>query len=194
MTISYYDDNSQAFFDRTIAIDLSTVYDALSEFIPSNAHILDAGCGSGRDSKAFLERGYSVSAFDASAGMVALARAYTGVDVQQHTFEQMAYHSQFDAVWANASLLHVPRRKLPQIFEKVTQALKKNGMFYLSFKNGRGEITADDGRHFTYFEEARMRDFIAQFPELLIEQIMLSPDSRPNQPDWLNVYVRYVGA
>lgn len=194
MTISYYDDNSQAFFDRTVGIDLSTVYAALAEFIPNDAHILDAGCGSGRDSKAFLDRGYQVSAFDASAEMVDLAKVYTGLDVQHHTFSEMAYTAQFDAVWANASLLHVPRKYLPQTFEKISQALKKNGIFYASFKIGRGEGLADDGRHFTYFEEARLRDFVAQFPELLIERILITPDGRPNRPDWINGFIRYIGA
>ena len=192
MTIPFYDNNSQDFFERTKTINLTELYDTLAKFIPETAHILDAGCGSGRDSKAFLERGYTVSAFDASQQMVKIASDYTGLDVQRLTFSEMDYQSDFDVVWANASLLHLPYLRLPQAFENIIRALKRNGIFYASFKIGEGENVADDGRHFTYFDETHMRDFVAQFPELLIEEIIQTEDSRPNRPDWLNVYMRYI--
>lgn len=192
MTIPFYDNNSQDFFERTKTINLTELYDTLAKFIPETAHILDAGCGSGRDSKAFLERGYTVSAFDASQEMVKIASEYTGLDVQRLTFSEMDYQSDFDVVWANASLLHLPYLRLPQAFENIIRALRRNGIFYASFKIGEGENVADDGRHFTYFDETHMRDFVAQFPELLIEEIIQTEDSRPNRPDWLNVYMRYI--
>ncbi|MEO1287992.1 MAG: class I SAM-dependent methyltransferase, partial [Chloroflexota bacterium] len=106
---------------------------------------------------------------------------------------EMTYDKQFDVVWANASLLHLPSKQLPTVFESVAKALKKNGIFYCSFKVGDHEGIVDDGRHFTYFTEARMRDFVAQFPEFLIERIVITPDKRPKYRDWLNVYIRYVG-
>ena len=124
--------------------------------------------------------------------MVKIASDYTGLNIQQMTFSEMDYQSDFDVVWANASLLHLPYLRLPQAFENIIRALKRNGIFYASFKIGEGENVADDGRHFTYFDETHMRDFVAQFPELLIEEIIQTEDSRPNRPDWLNVYMRYI--
>lgn len=193
MTIPFYDNNGQDFFDRTSTFDLTDFYDKFTKYIPDSAHILDAGCGSGRDSKAFLARGYTVSAFDASQKMVQLASDYIGLDVQHLSFADMTYQSEFDAVWANASLLHLPYIRIPQAFENITRALKKNGMFYASFKVGQGEQADENGRHFTYFDEYHMRDFVAQFPELLIEEIFQTEDIRPNQPDWLKILMRYVG-
>ncbi len=193
MTIPFYNENGQDFFDRTISIDLKPLYDTLGKYIPDESAILDAGCGSGRDSKIFLERGYKVSAFDGSEEMVKLASEHTGLKVRHLTFDKMDYESEFDAVWANASLLHIPRMKLLPVFEAITKALKKNGMFYASFKVGQGEGLAEDGRYFTYFDEAHMRDFVAQFPEFLIEEFVQTPDGRPGRPDWLNVYMRYLG-
>ncbi|MGJ3237621.1 MAG: class I SAM-dependent methyltransferase [Anaerolineae bacterium] len=194
MTIPYYDQNGQAFFDRTVNINLHTLYETYARYLPANAHILDAGCGSGRDSKAFLKRGYAVSAFDASKTMVQLAREYTGLPVKQHTFAEMTYRSQFDGVWANASLLHLPYKRLPATFDKIAQAIKHHGMVFMSFKVGQGEHKAPDGRHFTHFDEAHLRDLIAQFPEFLIESILQTTDDRgEDYPDWLNVFVRYLG-
>ena len=91
-------------------------------------------------------------------------------------------------------LLHLPMKQLPEAFENIVRALKKHGIFYASFKIGEGESIAEDGRHFTYFSEARLRDFVAQFPELLIEELTITPDGRPGRPDWLNVYMRRVRA
>ncbi|MEL6309280.1 MAG: class I SAM-dependent methyltransferase [Chloroflexota bacterium] len=190
MTIPYYNQNGKDFFDRTVNLDLTNLYDAYADLLPKDAHILDAGCGSGRDSKIFLQRGYTVSAFDGSETMVKLAHEYTGLDVKQMTFANIAFDKRFDGVWANASLLHLPYRKLPQAFDNLAAVLKKHGIFYVSFKEGRGENTTENGRHFTYFTEARLRDFIAQFPNLLIEKVMHTPDDREDKPPWVNVYMR----
>ena len=64
MTILYYDKHGQEFFDRTIHADLSFYHDLFLQYLEPGAHILDAGCGSGRDTKVFMERGYQVTAFD----------------------------------------------------------------------------------------------------------------------------------
>jgi hypothetical protein len=52
-TITYYDINAQFFYDRTIGTDMSLMYREFLKFLPDNAHILDAGCGVGRDAKFF---------------------------------------------------------------------------------------------------------------------------------------------
>jgi len=170
------------------------LYDTYTKYLPAGAHILDAGCGSGRDSKILMAQGYTVTAFDGSAAMVKLARDYTGLEVQHLTFNQMTYESAFDGVWANASLLHVPYNQLPITFDNIIKATKKNGIFYASFKVGTGEKVIQDGRHFTFFDEAHMRNFVAQFPELLIEEIFTAEDARDAQPDWLRVYMRVIKA
>lgn len=193
MTLSYYDEHGKTFFERTVNLDLTTQQQTFIDLLPDKAHILDAGCGSGRDSKVFMDMGYTVSAFDGSATMVKLAREYTGLPVRQMTFAKMSYDTKFDGVWANASLLHLPYRQLPAAFDNLLAVLKKHGIFYASFKIGEGERTEHTSginRHFTDFTEARLRDFVAQFPNLLIEKILHIPDDRDGYPAWLNVYMR----
>jgi 2-polyprenyl-3-methyl-5-hydroxy-6-metoxy-1,4-benzoquinol methylase len=67
MTIEYYQQNADEFFNGTINVDMSNIYQHFTKDLHANALILDAGCGSGRDSKAFLDMGYKVDAFDASS-------------------------------------------------------------------------------------------------------------------------------
>jgi SAM-dependent methyltransferase len=194
MTLQYYDDNGRNFFERTAYLDIHELYDLFEKYLPKEAHILDAGSGSGRDSKALLERGYHVTAFDGSATMVKLASEFTGLEVRHLRFEAMDYAAEFDAIWANASLLHVPYRELAEIFSKFIEALKHHGIWFMSFKLGEGERQDDYERHFTNFTEARFRDFIAQFPELDLEKLIISDDERAGQEgkQWLNAIVRKV--
>lgn len=194
MSINYYDEKGKLFFQATAHLDLNSLYDAFEEYLSKDAHILDAGCGSGRDAKAFLERGYTVTAFDGSATMAKLASEFTGLDVQQLTFDEMRYEAEFDVIWANASLLHVPYRELPELFPKFIQAIKHHGLWFMSFKLGEGERKDDYERHFTNFTEARFRDFIAQFPELEIEKLIITQDNRPAHEGekWLNAILRKV--
>ena len=63
---SYYDDNAKLFFDQTFAIDMSDLYSPFLDRLPAKATILDAGCGSGRDTLAFSRQGYQVLSFDAA--------------------------------------------------------------------------------------------------------------------------------
>ncbi|WP_085065632.1 class I SAM-dependent methyltransferase [Rickettsia peacockii] len=68
--IQYYNNNAQEFYSRTINADLSDNYKAFTSYLPEQAHILDAGCGVGRDTKYFLSQRYQVTAFDGSTEMV----------------------------------------------------------------------------------------------------------------------------
>ena len=87
MTINYYQQNADEFFNVTINVDMSNIYQHFIKDLPTKSLILDAGCGSGRDSKAFLDMGYQVEAFDASSEMVKRASKHTGLGVKHAVFE-----------------------------------------------------------------------------------------------------------
>src|SRR5258708_9890657 len=76
-TEGYYNVNAEEYFRATVGIDMSSIYDRFVSKLVAGARILDAGCGSGRDTLAFVKRGYSVSAFDSSFEMVKRASTYT---------------------------------------------------------------------------------------------------------------------
>ena len=73
INVRYYDRNTDGFIERTVGVDMSSLYAPFLEYVPKGGAILDAGCGSGRDAKAFLDLGYTVTAFDASKTMADLA-------------------------------------------------------------------------------------------------------------------------
>ena len=136
ITEQYYHDNSQEFFDSTINADTTPLYDHFLKYIPDNGYILDLGCGSGRDTKAFLNRGYKVDAIDGSKELCALASDFTGIEVKCMDFTEIGANEKYDAIWACASLLHVEKDRLPGLIEKLCDAVKERGVFYMSFKFG----------------------------------------------------------
>ena len=133
-TLNYYQTNSESFIENTINVDVNDLYRPFLENIPSTGKILDAGCGSGRDTKFFLEKGFNVVAFDNSPNMVRHAAEYTGQEVLLMSFEDIEFKDNFDGIWACASVLHVPENNIFTVLSKFADALKDDGILYTSFK------------------------------------------------------------
>lgn len=161
----YYDKNAQNYFETTIGYDLSPLYDLFLPLLFPKAKILDAGSGSGRDSKFFLTQGYDVTAFDGSSKMVELARQYTGLPVVHKNFSDIDEKEEFDGIWASASLLHVPKSVLPSVLQKLKTALKPQGVWYMSFRQGELEQNEGD-RYFNDQTENSLRKTLEQLGDL----------------------------
>lgn len=190
-TLSFYQKNAKEYAAETSAVDFSTTQERFLKYLPRGSHILDFGCGSGRDSRSFLECGYIVTATDGCAEFVELASAYTGLKVKQQLFGELNAVSAYDGVWACASILHLPKAELTDVLHKISNALKSGGYFYTSFKYGsfEGEI---NGRYFTYLEEDSFNNLLLDVSELSIVEQWVSGDVRHGRgaEKWLNLIMR----
>jgi SAM-dependent methyltransferase len=155
----YYNKNSKAFYERTINADLSEEYQKFLKHLPKKARILDAGCGVGRDSKFFLDNGYEIVAFDGSLEMMKIASNLLNKKVLHMRFEDISFSGGFDAIWANASLLHVPFDDLRKTFQSFYQALLPSGILYASFKYGFSKREEED-RVFFDMDEKNIENYI----------------------------------
>lgn len=190
MTLHYYQTNAQTFFDGTVNVDMTSLYETFTRHLAPGARVLDAGCGSGRDAKAFQEMGYQVDAFDASPAMVELAREHTGLPVQLMTFADVDWKEEFDGIWCCASLLHVPAVELPGVMRKLADALKPGGVWYVSFKYGDGEREVD-GRRFTNVSEVGLQTLLQEVIGIEFVEFWMSQDKRPHRYEvWLNGILR----
>lgn len=186
MTLHYYQTNAQTFFDGTVNVDMSSLYETFTRHLAPGARVLDAGCGSGRDAKAFQEMGYQVEAFDASPAMVELAREHAGLPVQLMTFADVDWKEEFDGIWCCASLLHVPAVELPGVMQRLADALKPGGVWYVSFKYGDGEREVD-GRRFTDLDEVGLKALIGGVVGIEVSEIWVTRDRRPGRDEsWVN--------
>lgn len=190
-TLSYYDNHADEFYRGTVNVDFTATQERFLAKLKKGLRILDLGCGSGRDTKFFLERGYDVEAVDGSAELCRLASQYTGVRVKQMLFEELSAVDQYDGIWACSSILHLPIDKLHEVMQKMATALKKNGIIYTSFKYGTfaGER---NGRYFTDMTEATFADLIKESISLAVEEQWISSDARPERSEekWLNLFLR----
>ena len=193
MNDDYYQQNAQRFFDETVDVDMSAVYQPFLALLKPGARILDAGCGSGRDAKAFSERGYAVDAFDASAELAERAERLIGRPVEVMRFQELTAVEQYDGIWCCASLLHVPEKELPEVMARLAKALKPGGVWYVSFKYGTGE-RMKDGRRFTDMNEARLRGIVSALTDVHLKDIWTTGDRRPDRDDvWVNGLVVKAG-
>ena len=160
-TIHFYDECSEQYAELTVKADMSKQYVKFLAYLPTDASILDAGCGSGRDSLFFMKKGYAVTMLDASAGMCRCAEALTGQKALCMSFDEIYFEKQFDGIWACASLLHVPEKELETIFAKFWRALKDNGILYASWKYGEEE-RYDGERFYCDMTEEKLKNVLAR--------------------------------
>lgn len=186
-TLDYYDINVLGFFESTFKVDMESLYQPFLRYLSDKAFILDLGCGSGRDTLAFKNKGYQVAATDYSKELVDKASRLTGIEVRFESFYELAELNQYDGIWACASLLHCERERLPEVLEKILKALKVNGICYMSFKYGAGD-RYKDGRQFTDMDESQAQILLKKFDNILLLQQWITIDKRPDHhEDWLNI-------
>ena len=190
-TINYYNQNAENFIANTQNADMHPTQERFLRLLDANTSILDFGCGSGRDTKYFLEKGYQVTATDGSAEICRLASEFTGIEVKEMLFQELDTMNQYDGIWACSSILHLPKKELLPVIQKMCEALKDNGIIYTSFKYGDFEGERN-GRYFTDFTEKTFREVIEKVPELTIEEHWITSDVRPGRGEekWLNLLLR----
>lgn len=190
-TLEYYNNNADSFAAGTMDVDFSAIQNVFLSYLEEEAHILDFGCGAGRDAKIFHEKGYAVDAVDGSEKLCAVAREYTGLPVQQMLFTELNSVDTYDGIWACASILHAPFKELPDVFRRMIAALHADGIIYTSFKYGNGETQRGE-RFFSDFTEETMTDFLKQFSELQVRKMWVTSDVRPGRGEekWLNMILQ----
>ena len=187
-TLSWYRDNAIQYAEETRN---SLVLDALWEFLSrmkEGGTILDYGSGSGRDSAYFINKGFSVDSLDGSAEMKAQAERLFGIKVKLASFLSLEEKDKYDGIWAQASILHLEEHDLRVALTLIERALKRDGVFYSSFRKGE-EDGYENGRWYTNMTERRFLSFLPA--SLCVEKIWESQDARPGvNRTWLSIICR----
>ena len=186
-TIDYYNQYADEFTQATLHVDMESLYQPFLAELPQGARILDVGCGSGRDTLAFKNKGYTVEAMDYSKALVEQATALTGTQVEHASFYDLNQSNQYDGIWACASLLHCERDKLLDVLCRIHRALRSTGVCYMSFKYGTTD-RIKGGRAFTDLDEEQAQKLLDQLDGITVLKQWITVDKRPDRDEqWLNV-------
>ena len=190
-TIDFYNKNADEFTNNTIDVEFDSTQNRFLKKLNSGAYILDFGCGSGRDTKYFLSKGFKVDAVDGSEEMCKIASEYTGIEVRNMYFDELDAVDRYDAIWACASVLHLTNDDLLEVLKKVSIALKSEGLLYLSFKYGENEEERN-GRYFNDMTGKKFEEILKELEEFHVREQWISLDARPERRNekWMNLILQ----
>ena len=187
-TIDYYNDNAGSFWHGTKDHDVSQNIEALVRHIEGEApfRILDFGCGPGRDLMDWSARGHSPVGLDGSKVFCEMARERAGVEVWHQDFcaLDLPKHN-FDGVFANATLFHVPTSTLPKTLKALNNTLKPGGVLMSSNPRGPDIENFSGDRFGAYHSLERWRDFMSAAGFEEIEHYYRPTGLPQSQQPWL---------
>lgn len=186
-TLDYYKENASLYVQSTLGCMMDIPINEFLKYVYDGGLILDFGCGSGRDSKVFLQKGYDIEAVDGTAEICEFASGYLNREVRQLYFEELDECSKYDGVWACSSLLHLPYENLKKTIGLVYKALKPGGAFYASFRYGESEELRND-RYYTDMTERKL-EVLLEGSGFRVQRTWISEDVRLDRAGdlWLNV-------
>lgn len=185
---------SQQSFDKLNQYQLNKFV----SMMPKKAKILDAGCGSGRDSQYFKEYKLNITAIDAAENMVKEAKKkvkgvkFLKMDMAKTKFKDKT----FDGIWAAASLIHEEKNNVPIILQELKRVLKDEGILYVSVKEGQGseikreEMYNDEPRTFFYYTILEIEEILIQQGFQIISSDFSEDVMKRNETRWVDVYCK----
>lgn len=187
-TIAVYDLKVDEYYNAFARAETDPALPRFVSKLPNGARVLDLGCGPGTHAAAMHAFGCQVTATDASAGMVQLARSHAGLDVRQAEFSDLSDIDIFDGIWANFSLLHAARSAFPHHLKQIGTALKPEGILHIGMKTGEGERRDHLGRNYTFYKADELREQLSAAGfEILEETVGESAGLAGTVDPWIEI-------
>jgi len=161
ITIDSYNKTANEYYKKVITFDPLPELKIFIDLVRPKGNILDLGCGPGQHAKLFAQNGFSVTGIDLSEKMINIAKAkvpnalFFEMDILNFDLPKKTYNG----IWASASLIHLKRSDISEVIINLKKLLKKNGILYVSIKEGNNEGFLIDGRYndvkkfYTYYKK-----------------------------------------
>ena len=151
-------------------MDFTDAYDRFLKYIPEHGSIIDIGCGSGRDTAAFVKRGYDAVGLDASEKLAEIARREHAVPVITADLSTWTADEPFDGMWCCASLLHLEDAQIRSFFAHLDGNLKAGGAIYISVKSGIQTGFEEKGRYMRNFQAEELRSLLREAKVTVVDE------------------------
>ncbi|MFZ4550199.1 MAG: class I SAM-dependent methyltransferase [Aquabacterium sp.] len=186
--MSFYNENAVSYALETAQADLSQLYSQFAARLQPGARVLDLGCGGGRDLRAFKTRGFDCIGVDPSARLAKISAETSGCEVLVSKAQELSFVDAFDGIWACASLLHLPKVEMPATLTRLRNALRSNGVLFLSMQEGHGSSVEEDGRFYARYSNQELRELVVASGLNLIDQ-WITADSLKGRESiaWINL-------
>ena len=187
-TLAHYNERAADFWEGTREHDVRQNMAALLDQIevPAPFTILDVGCGPGRDLQAFAALGHRAVGLDGSPEFAQMARSHSGCTVWQQDFLKLDLPAQqFDGVFANASLFHVPSQELPRVLRELCATLKPGGVLFSSNPRGDNSEGWNRGRYGAYHDFEAWSAFVVAAGFVALTHYYRPPGLPREQQPWL---------
>ena len=156
----YYSKHYEKYHEKTFRIDPAAFLSVFAGMLKPGAHVLDIGCGSGRDLLWLTKQGFRATGLDASPGLAALARRHSGCPVIEADFESFDFRTlRADALLLSGSLVHLPHDRMEPVLANILQAVaeQERALVYLSLKEGKESFTDKHNRVFHPWRDSDAR-------------------------------------
>lgn len=187
-TLEHYSEQATEFWNGTRNHDVKQNIDALLRYICGVPPfcILDLGCGPGRDLAAFRALGHNAIGLEGSVPLAAMARGHSGCEVWEQDFLALKLPaSNFDGIFANASLFHVPSQELQRVLSELQATLKPDGVLFTSNPRGSNEEGWNRGRYVAYHDLETWRAYLQATGFSELEHYYRPTGLPPEQQPWL---------
>jgi SAM-dependent methyltransferase len=196
-TVGHYDQRAQSYWEATRDHDVSQNVQAFVSALRGRPplSLLDLGCGPGRDLITFASMGHHAVGLEGSSHQAALARQHSGCDVLEQCLLALDLpDAQFDGVFANAVLFHVPSQELPRVLRQLHQTLKPGGVLFSSNPRGNGQEGWNGDRYGAFHDWPTWQRHLAAAGFIELAHFYRPPGLPIEQQPWLASLWRKPGA
>jgi release factor glutamine methyltransferase len=185
-TQKYYVEHAQTYFEKTKQLDMKKFQEQFHQLLPHSAHILDIGCGSGRDLKYFKEQGHTAIGIEISKPLAQLAQEHSQCFIHIQDFQNIPYPDKtFHGIWVCASLLHATKEEFNNTWQEILRVTKPGAVIFLALKQGEKQTRDQNGRLYYYYDPKNITKFCQQNNLYAFFQQTTSADNTK----WINTYI-----
>ncbi len=165
-------------------------------FLKPGNLVLDVGCGAGLKSKYLITKGLKVVGIDLSEDIIEIAKKevpgarFKVADIT----EPLEFDKKFDGIFAQAVLLHIPKKDIKKVLANLLSPLKSEGYLYIAVKSLKGgqpeeqvikesDYGYEYERFFSFYTPEELKNFMEESKVSIVYNEIISVGNT----DWIQI-------